>query len=188
MEDIVKYYIYHIPGIKIGCTKRLEIRMKQQGFFNWEVLEIHSDKYKASKREIELQKQYGYSVDNREYHILCKLAVKGGFKQGPENVKSGQLKSISKKGGIAGNRARGLKYGKIAAESGQLAKARKKAIQSTSKCILQYDLNGNIIKEWNSISECERGCNISRYHIRNVLNNKTKNYNGFVFKLNKDEA
>lgn len=63
------YYIYHIPGVKIGCTSQLEERMKAQGFSSWEVLETHNDGWVAGNREIELQKQYGYPVDKVHYMI-----------------------------------------------------------------------------------------------------------------------
>lgn len=179
------YYIYHIPGKKIGVSRVLDKRLKNQGYkiSDAKILEEHTDIYEVSKRELELQKEYGYTVDDKPYHILCKLASKGGFKQGPENVKSGQLKSISKKGGIAGNRARGLKYGKIAAESGQLAEARKKAYKSISKPVLKYDLNKNLLKEYKSLSDCSKDCNISRYFIRKVLTGEIKQYNNLIFKF-----
>ena len=53
------YYIYHIPGIKIGCTKYYPKRPASQSD-NYELLEVHEDIETASKREIELQKQYGF--------------------------------------------------------------------------------------------------------------------------------
>ena len=65
----MKYYIYHIPGVKIGCTKQLQKRMTDQGFTNWEILEEHSDGWLAGDREIELQKEYGYPVDKSHYMI-----------------------------------------------------------------------------------------------------------------------
>jgi len=62
------YYIYHIPGIKIGCTElTIQERAKQQGYINVELLEEHYDIYIVSAREIELQKQYGYRVDDIPY-------------------------------------------------------------------------------------------------------------------------
>ena len=51
------YYIYHIPGIKVGCTENPNNRIKQQTKSDWEILEIHTDIDIASKRELELQKQ-----------------------------------------------------------------------------------------------------------------------------------
>ena len=67
------YYIYHIPGKKIGLTKNLNKRVtKQQGykFGEYELLEALEDVSHASKREIELQKLYGYKVDNQPYENL----------------------------------------------------------------------------------------------------------------------
>ena len=63
------YYIYHIPGVKIGCTNDLQKRMSDQGFTEWEILETHTDGWLAGDREIELQKEYGYKVDTCHYMI-----------------------------------------------------------------------------------------------------------------------
>ena len=56
------YYIYHIPGKKIGCTKNPNNRTRQQGAKNYEILETHTDIHIASQREIELQKQLAHFV------------------------------------------------------------------------------------------------------------------------------
>jgi len=61
------YYIYHITEVKIGCTSDLLKRMSDQGFTEWEILETHTDIMEASAREIELQKDYGYTVDKVPY-------------------------------------------------------------------------------------------------------------------------
>tara|TARA_R100000951_G_scaffold88457_2_gene76492 strand:+ start:48 stop:503 length:456 start_codon:yes stop_codon:yes gene_type:complete len=65
----MEYYIYHIAGVKIGCTSQLEIRMQQQGFTEWEILETHTDGWHAGDREIELQKEYDLPVDKVHYMI-----------------------------------------------------------------------------------------------------------------------
>jgi len=68
-----KYYIYHIPGQKIGVTKDLQNRVTQiQGYKpgEYEVLDSSSDIDYISKREIELQKTYGYKVDRKLYKDL----------------------------------------------------------------------------------------------------------------------
>jgi len=67
------YYLYHIPGKKIGLTKNLNERVtKQQGykFGEYEVLEASSDLSYISNKEIELQKRYKYKVDNQSYENL----------------------------------------------------------------------------------------------------------------------
>ena len=61
------YLIYHIPGVKIGCTCDLHKRMRDQGFTQWEILEEYNDIHEASDREIQLQKDYGYKVDTSPY-------------------------------------------------------------------------------------------------------------------------
>jgi hypothetical protein len=57
------YYIYHIPGVKIGCSKNPKQRVKTQGYSTFQILETHTDIDIAADREIQLQKQYGYRVD-----------------------------------------------------------------------------------------------------------------------------
>ena len=69
------YYIYHIPGKKIGVTANLNKRVtKQQGykFGEYEVLEASNDISYISNREIELQKLYEYKVDQQTYESLIK--------------------------------------------------------------------------------------------------------------------
>ena len=56
------YYLYHIPGKKIGVTRNLFIRVtKQQGYkpYEYEVLDQSEDINYISDLEIELQKSYG---------------------------------------------------------------------------------------------------------------------------------
>ena len=68
-----KYVIYHIPGKKIGVTNALYNRVEcQQGYEvgEYEVLESSDDIDYISKREIELQKKYGYKVDLVPYNEL----------------------------------------------------------------------------------------------------------------------
>ncbi len=74
MREII-YYLYHIPGKKIGVTRDLNNRVtKQQGYFpdEYEVLDHSNDIDYISKREIELQQSYGYKIDRVEYKNLGK--------------------------------------------------------------------------------------------------------------------
>ena len=67
------YYIYHIPGKKIGVTRNLNNRVTlMQGYkeTEYEVLEQSEDIEYISDREIELQKSYGYKVDLKKYKNL----------------------------------------------------------------------------------------------------------------------
>ena len=59
------YYLYHIPGKKIGVTRDLNTRVTLiQGYKEneYEVLEQSDDIDYISDREIELQKSYGLSL------------------------------------------------------------------------------------------------------------------------------
>tara|TARA_R110000868_G_scaffold91113_2_gene252760 strand:- start:1237 stop:2016 length:780 start_codon:yes stop_codon:yes gene_type:complete len=67
------YYLYHIPGKKIGVTRNLNTRVTLiQGYKEgeYEVLEQSEDIDYISDREIELQKSYGYRVDIHKYNKL----------------------------------------------------------------------------------------------------------------------
>ena len=73
MRTSEQYKIYHIPGRKIGVTKDLNDRVtRQQGYepHEYEVLEMSGDIDYISKREIELQRQFGYKVDQTLYKDL----------------------------------------------------------------------------------------------------------------------
>jgi len=72
------YYIYHIPGQKIGVTRNLNKRVtQQQGYAEgeYEVLFEGEDIDEVSRLEIELQKSYGYRVDNKLYKDLFKPKI-----------------------------------------------------------------------------------------------------------------
>ena len=73
------YYLYHIPGKKIGVTRNLNTRVTLiQGYKKgeYEVLEQSEDIDYISSREIELQKSYGYKQDRTLYKNLFKLNMK----------------------------------------------------------------------------------------------------------------
>ena len=67
------YYIYHIPGKKIGVTRDLEKRViEQQGYdyHEFEILEMSDDIDFISTMEIAYQKKHGYRVDEIPYNEL----------------------------------------------------------------------------------------------------------------------
>jgi len=67
------YYIYHIPGKKIGVTCDLNNRVTvQQGYGpgEYEILESSSDVDYISDKERILQREYGYRVDMVPYRKL----------------------------------------------------------------------------------------------------------------------
>ena len=72
MKDII-YYIYHIPGKKIGVTTNLKNRVEdQQGYGpgEYEILARRHDISEAAKYEAMYQRMYGYPVDIIPYDKL----------------------------------------------------------------------------------------------------------------------
>jgi len=78
MDKKITYYLYHIPGKKIGVTRNLNKRVTQQQGYTldeYEVLDQSTDIDYISSRELELQKSYGYKVDLKPYKQLFKMKI-----------------------------------------------------------------------------------------------------------------
>jgi NTP pyrophosphatase (non-canonical NTP hydrolase) len=62
------FYIYHIKGIKIGCTNDLKRRVEQiQGYKDYEILATTDSIKEASKLEIYFQNKMNYKQDKNSY-------------------------------------------------------------------------------------------------------------------------
>ena len=75
------YSLYHIKGIKWGCSKRLHQRLKNQGYTINDVCEVIevSDIDTASDMERELNIRDGYIWNkSQDYRRIKKMASKGG--------------------------------------------------------------------------------------------------------------
>ena len=67
------YVIYHIPGKKIGVTNNVKYRVEEQQGYNegeYEILVMSDDIDYVSHKELELQREYGYRVDEKLYKQL----------------------------------------------------------------------------------------------------------------------
>ena len=67
------YYLYHIPGKKIGVTRDLKYRVEEQQGYNegeYDVILSTDDIEIVSEAEISLQKAYGYKIDETPYNEL----------------------------------------------------------------------------------------------------------------------
>jgi hypothetical protein len=108
------YTIYHIQGVKIGCSVNPKARVKEQGYSAFQVLEVHDDIQVASKREIELQLEYGYGRDNKPYTQTVSMSTfEASSKGGKKNVESGHMKTLHSIGGKIGGKIQGPIQGKI---------------------------------------------------------------------------
>ena len=96
------YFIYHIPGVKIGCSMNPSKRVKDQGYEDFEILEVHTDIEVASDREIKLMKEYGYTRDSSQrYSDTVKMGKKGA-----NSYNIDVMKRIAKKGANTTNSLR----------------------------------------------------------------------------------
>jgi hypothetical protein len=165
------YSIYHIEGKKIGCSDDVEFRVKSQGYNQYSILEEHSDIYIASKRELQLQKEYGYKVDRRPYWQtvgLCSKAGKIGGKIG------GKINKENKTGlfgmtDTAKHKAT-VKGGKITA-----------AKLSIPIVVFEYNTN-KFIGEFDSQLAAAKYLDLFSTHIVRVLKGKQKQTAGYTFK------
>jgi NTP pyrophosphatase (non-canonical NTP hydrolase) len=69
------YYVYHIPGVKVGCTTNLQKRVTNQQGYNsdeYEVLLETKDINEASIQEQVSQLEFGYKKDLKLYKNLFK--------------------------------------------------------------------------------------------------------------------
>ena len=67
------YYLYHIPGKKIGVTNDVESRVISQQGYGWdefEILAMDEDISYISELELSMQKSLGYPVDRQLYKDL----------------------------------------------------------------------------------------------------------------------
>ena len=67
------YYLYHIPGKKIGVTRDLNKRVTEQQGYNegeYEIILQTDDITIASELEIQYQKAFNYRVDDEPYNEL----------------------------------------------------------------------------------------------------------------------
>ena len=179
-------------GYKIGLFKKA---IDKYGWnnFNHFVLFEHLSKEDACQKERELIEQYKTMNNNYGYN-LCEG---GNLTLGYHHTeKSKEKMSTARKGMYIGEKnpmygKSGIfapMYGKHLTEEhkrkiSEAKKGNKKPYQEKlGKKIDQYDINGNFIKTWNSISCAEQELNLKGTHISRVCRGKRKTTGGYVFK------
>lgn len=179
-------------GYKIGLFKKA---IDKYGWnnFNHIVLYEHLTKEEACLKEQELIKQYNTMDTNYGYN-LCEG---GNLTLGYHHTKKSKEKmSLIRKGMYKGkdNPMYGKSgilapmYGKHLTEEHKrkISEAKKGKANYYTKTLYkkvdQYDLNGNYIKTWESISSIEKELNIKGTHISRVCRGKRKTTSGYVFK------
>ena len=101
-----KYKIYHIPGVKIGCTTNIKKRVeKEQGYKpgEYDILYETDDIVEASEAERNLQKELKYKTDIKLYKDLFQKKMNKHsssqatttFKISPSDINAEFLKDIT---------------------------------------------------------------------------------------------
>ena len=72
----MKYTLYHIKGVKWGCTDNIIRRLRQQGYGVADCCEFeyYDDINIASRREEELNKKFGYENQHQDYRQISRIA------------------------------------------------------------------------------------------------------------------
>ena len=197
-----KYYIYHIPGVKIGVSNNPEHRViKQQGFSEYEILEEHTNAKVVSKREIELQKQYGYKVDKIEYWKTLKWQKKQASPEARKKAVNNRKVSYKETAKtidwepIRIKAVANTDYSKIDYETRTInfnyfernnhpnfINSRGKGSEKRKKPINQYDLKGNFIKQWDSATDAAKELKLNKQAINNCCREKLKTAHKFIWK------
>lgn len=158
------YTIYEIPGVKVGCTSRSpEIRVKQQGYTQFRVIEEVADINIASEREIYWQEKLGYGKDTTSSYANTLEKVKLAHK--PEV----RVKAIET-------------FRETVKKSEKFYKSRLKGAEKHKKPIMQLDMGGNFIRDWDSALEASKYCDISRAMICHALKGRLKTAGGYIWK------
>ena len=101
-----KYKIYHIPGVKIGCTTNVKKRVEEEQGYKpgeYDILYETDDIVEASEAERNLQKELKYKTDIKLYKDLFRKKMNKHsssqatttFKISPSDVNAEFLKDIT---------------------------------------------------------------------------------------------
>lgn len=168
------YYIYEIPGVKVGCTQNMERRQKQQRHKGKMVLlESHTCIEDATRRERELQAEKGYRRDAWSYNHSVNNSKT--VCQTPEAV----AKRVANTDWIAqrAKQVANTDYSKASRGLKQANIERRKPIKAF--------LKGKYIGTYKSQLECSKELGLRQGGISNVLRDDypAKQYNGYTFEF-----
>ena len=101
-----KYKIYHIPGVKIGCTTNVKKRVEEEQGYKpgeYDILYETDDIVEASEAERNLQKELKYKTDIKLYKDLFRKKMNKHsssqatttFKISPDDINAEFLKDIT---------------------------------------------------------------------------------------------
>ena len=173
--------IYDYKRLSCKRQPKLYNSLKKYGFNNhkfevlWAGLLIDMYKYET---------MIGWGFNSLEpYNLNCKLPKLGNVYSVTSN-ESRQKMSISTKGMFHSiETKRKISNSKIGKK--RSIEIKQKISKTQKKAIIQMDLNGNFIKEWDSAIDVSKSLNINCGNISMCCKNKLKQTRGFTWKFKK---
>ncbi len=158
------YTIYEVPGVKVGCTSRSpEVRVKEQGYTQFRVVEVVVDIKVASERERYWQEELGY----REKKVNSYVNIL-------------QIQKITTKPEIRAKAA--SKRKETIKVSERWKEGKKISEQKHKKPVLQFDKQGTFIKEWPSATDAQKaGVGLKR-DIISTCRGRQRTSAGYIWK------
>ena len=163
------YYIYEIPGVKVGCTQDMERRQKQQRDKGKMVLlESYTCIEDATRRERELQLEKGYGIDGNSY---SKQLILVEMTKDPRVIKK---------------RVANIDYKEVHAKGAPKRKTYYKAFrefnESKMKKVLRYTLNGKFVDSFNSLADAGKHTDVYKGNIGACCRKEQKTAGGYIWK------
>ena len=174
------YTVYHIPGVKVGGSERVEARVKEQGFTYYEVLEVCNTERELSEREIYWQDKLGYG---RDILFTYEQTRKAGIYARKPEAKAKVLATRKISQAYKESRLRGIQKRKETIKHS--LKFKEAAITNgrhKMRPVLQFSLDGTLIKEWESAKYAGEFFNVRRQTIAQCARGVIKTSVGFIWK------
>lgn len=152
-------------------TKRKLSEWRKGKKLSKETIEKMRAKTKGSRLKAHFKEVHQYSLSGE--YLKSFPSIVDAKKEHPCDIYNAAAGRVPSAGGF---QWRLIKYDKIDAYSAESSRVNK------SKTVLQYDLEGNFIKEWKGTKEPSVELNIHRSAIRNCLIGIVKTAGGFIWK------
>ena len=165
-------------GMHYSYNKRFFSVIVQYGWDNikHEILYENLTKEEAEQKEKELIKKYKTNQEEYGYNMTS------GGKGAPNCTKTIETREKLSKANIGKKHTEETKKKLSKASKGRHLGGKS----PRARKILQYDLGGNFIKEWDSFKDIERALNVNYSAIWKVCNGKRKQIKGYIWRYKED--